>query len=262
MTYNSSAVSVSIVVFNNADILKNRLDILLPIFKANHISKIFIIDNHSNDETGYILKKFSDNEPLLRIILLGENKGFGYGHNQAIKQADSQYHIVMNLDVVPKQENIIRNMKQYMDEHQDIDLLSPLILFPDGNIQHLTRNEPTVFDLAIRFLGTNCFKQRQKQFIHLNDGYDHEQIIKNATGSFMFLRTSTLKTISGFDERYFLYMEDTDLTKTINLKGKAIFSPKFEVVHEWQRGNHSIGGAKLMISSMVKYFNKWGWRIF
>ncbi|MBZ5975033.1 glycosyltransferase [Leuconostoc gelidum subsp. gelidum] len=261
MTFNSSAVSVSIVVFNNADTLKNRLDILLPIFKANHISKVFIIDNHSNDETGCILKKLSDNEPLLSTILLGENKGFGYGHNQAIRKTDNKYHIVMNLDTTPKGKGVISCMEQYMEKNTDIDLLSPLVRFPDENIQYLTRNEPTVFDLGIRFLGSNIFRQRQEKFVHLNDGYDHEQTIFNATGSFMLFRTQTLRNVGGFDEQYFLYMEDTDLTKKINQVGKAIFSPKFEVVHEWQRGNHSVKGAQLMIHSMIKYFNKWGWKL-
>jgi len=261
MTYNFSTVSVSIVTFNNVDILKKRLAVLLPIFKANRVAKLYIVDNFSTDGTSRLLKKISDNEPLLKIIMLDNNKGFGYGHNQAIKETDSQYHIIMNLDTTPQQKDVIFNMGQYMNGHQDVDLLSPLVFFPDGEIQYLTRNEPTVFDLAIRFLGSNWFKKRQDAFVHLTNGYDHEQVIKNATGSFMFLRTSTLKTIGGFDERYFLYMEDTDLTKTINVKGKAIFSPKFEVVHEWQRGNHSIGGAKLMMISMIKYFNKWGWKL-
>lgn len=261
MTENLSNVSVSIVTFNNADVLKERLDILLPIFKINQVTNIFIVDNHSTDGTGDILKQISEDEPQLKVILLDKNKGFGYGHNQAIKQTNSQYHIVMNLDTTPKKENIIRNMGQYMDRYQNINLLSPLVLFPDSTIQHLTRNEPTVFDLAIRFLGPSWFKKRQKEFVNLNDGYNREQIIRNATGCFMFLRVSALKSIGGFDERYFLYMEDTDLTKAINEKGKAFFSPEFEVMHEWQRGNHSIGGAKLMISSMIKYFNKWGWKL-
>lgn len=254
-------VSVSIVTFNNANILKQRLEILLPIFRANNVSNVYIVDNHSTDETSDLLKSISDSEPSLKVSLLDYNKGFGYGHNQAIKSTDSQYHIIMNLDTTPKQENIIFNMIRYMDKRSDIDLLSPLVLFPDKTIQYLTRNEPTVFDLAIRFLGPRWFSKRQQKFIHFNDGYDHEQIIKNATGSFMFFRTSTLKKIGGFDERYFLYMEDTDLTRTVNQNGKAMFSPEFQVIHEWQRGNHSIGGAKIMIISMIKYFNKWGWKL-
>lgn len=261
MNYDFSKVSVSIVTFNNAEVLKERLEILLPIFKVNLVSNVIIVDNSSTDKTPSLLKKISEKEPLLNVILLDNNNGFGYGHNRAIQQSDSKYHIVMNLDTTPNRENVILHMSQYMNQHQDVDLLSPLVKFPDGNIQYLTRNEPTIFDLAIRFLGPRFFKHRQEKFVHLNDGYDREQIIQNATGSFMFIRTASLKIIGGFDQRYFLYMEDTDLTKAINQNGKALFSPKFEVVHEWQRGNHSFGGAKLMIVSMIKYFNKWGWKL-
>lgn len=203
MTENHSDVSVSIVTFNNADVLKERLEILLPIFKKSYVSTVFIIDNSSTDETPFILQKFAKNELLLNVILLQENKGFGYGHNQAVQQTKSQYHIVMNLDTTPNSDSVIWKMEQYMNRHKDIGLLSPLVRFPDGNIQYLTRNEPTVFDLAIRFLGPYCFRGRQKRFVHLNDGYDHGQIIENATGSFMFMRTSLLKKIGGFDERYF-----------------------------------------------------------
>lgn len=261
MINKNPSVSVSIVTFNNAEILESRLSVLLPIFKSNDISNVYIVDNCSTDETTLILKKFAKSEPILKLILLDINKGFGFGHNQAIKETDSQYHVVMNLDVTPIQNKIFNNMGSYMEVNRDIDLLSPLVLFPDNSIQRLTRNEPTIFDLVIRFLGPNWFRNRQRTFMNWDDGYDHEQIIKNATGCFMFLRTSTLKYVGGFDERYFLYMEDTDLTKSINEKGKAVFSPKYKIMHEWQRSNHSIGGAKLMVISMIKYFNKWGWSL-
>lgn len=261
MNDGNTDISVSIVTYNNADVLRYRLGILLPILKANNVSKIFVVDNASTDETSLILDDFSKNEPLLELILLPYNKGFGYGHNKAINKTNSKYHIIMNLDTTPKTEKVISSMANYMDKHIDIDLLSPLVRFPDGRIQYLTRNEPTVFDLGIRFLGPKFFKKRQESFVNLDNGYAHRQIILNASGSFMFVRTQKLKVIGGFDERYFLYMEDTDLTKKINESGKALFSPEFEVTHEWQRGNHSIRGAKLMIASMCKYFNKWGWKL-
>jgi len=255
-------VSISIVTFNDAAILEERMTILLNIFKLNNISKIFIIDNASTDNTSKILEKISNQEPKLKLILLNENNGFGYGHNQAIYRTTSKYHVIMNLDTTPSSDLLLEKMTEYMDNNQNIDLLSPLVKFPNGEIQYLTRNEPTIFDLSIRFLGPKWFKKRQEKFIHVNDGYDHNQKILNATGSFMFFRTKSLQYVGGFDERYFLYMEDTDLTKSINQYGNAIFSPDFEVIHEWQRGNHSLSGARLMITSMVKYFNKWGWRLF
>lgn len=261
MVDDSLDISVSIVTFNNADVLKNRLEILLPILKENGVHKLIIVDSDSTDKTPIILKYFAESYPMLDLILLSQNRGFGYGHNMAIRQVTSQYHIVMNLDTTPNKSNSLIKMAQYMNNHPDVDLLSPLIRYPNGDIQYLTRNEPTVFDLGIRLLGSNWFKNRQKKFVHLEDGYDHEQKILNATGSFMFLRTETLQRIGGFDERYFLYMEDTDLTKTINENGQAMLLPEFQVIHEWKRGNHSISGARVMIISMIKYFNKWGWKL-
>ena len=262
MINDSATISVSIVTYNNMKIIEERLNVLLPIFKDSHVGQIIFVDSNSTDGTDLFLKNIESTEKLLKVITLKENKGFGFGHNQAIKNINSQYHVVMNLDTTPSTDHLLRSMANYMADHPNIDLLSPLVKFPNGNVQYLTRNEPTVFDLGIRFLGPKWFKKRQEKFVNLVDGYDHEQQIRNATGSFMFFKTDSLKSIGGFDERYFLYMEDTDITKSINQMGKAIFSPKFEVVHEWQRGNHSINGAKLMIVSMCKYFNKWGWRLF
>lgn len=256
-----SDISVSIVTFNNIYIIEKRLIELLNIFKLSKVSKVFIVDNASTDGTADFIKNIAQRDKLIEPILLNENRGFGFGHNQAIALSNSKYHLIMNLDATPKTNETISKMVEYMNQNYDINLLSPLVRFPDGSIQFLTRNEPTVFDLGIRFMGSKWFPKRQNKFVHRSDGYDHKQIIRNATGSFMLFRLKVLQEIGGFDERYFLYMEDTDITKSINQNGKAIFSPDFEIVHEWQRRNHSASGAKLMLKSMIKYFNKWGWKL-
>lgn len=258
---NNENVSISIVTYNNANVLTDRLKILLPIFEKNNVLKVYIIDNCSSDDTAILLKERYGSYENVELILLDENKGFGFGHNQAIKITKAKYHIVMNLDSTPNSDDLILQMENFMNRRQDVDLLSPLVLYPNKEIQYLTRSEPTVIDLLIRFMGPKWFPRRQKRFIHFVDGYDHEQIIENATGCFMFLRASTLKKVGGFDERYFIYMEDSDLTKEINKIGKAIFSPDFQVIHEWQRANHSTKGSMLMINSMIAYFRKWGWKL-
>lgn len=261
MNKKKSDISVSIVTYNNSADFDNRIQPLISMLKSSDISRVYIIDSNSVDDTPLKIKKIAESEPFIEPIFLLDNKGFGYGHNKAISKSHSNYHLVMNLDAIPKSRDTLKKMAKYMDEHSDVHLLSPLIRFPDGSIQYLTRNEPTVLDLGIRFLGPKWFKSRQKSFVNFDTGYDHEQIIYNASGSFMFFRLDYLKEIGGFDEKYFLYMEDTDITKSINDKGKAIFSPDFEVIHEWQRNNHSTKGAIMMLKSMFIYFNKWGWKL-
>ena len=57
-----------------------------------------------------------------------------------------------------------------------------------------------------------------------------------------------------------MYFEDTDLTRRISDEGEVIFFPYLTVIHGWRRDNHTLKGLKPMIISMVKYFNKWGWK--
>lgn len=78
----------------------------------------------------------------------------------------------------------------------------------------------------------------------------------------MIIRTSLFKELGGFDTRYFMYMEDTDLTKAVNQNSETRLFPELEVIHGWSRANHSFKGMKMMLKSMVQYFNKWGWQFF
>lgn len=192
---------------------------------------------------------------------LKENKGFGAGHNLVLDIIDSDYHIVMNPDIEFDDTGGMIKALRYMKEHSEVGLLSPLVRnTSNGDIQLLNREKPTVFDLFIRFLGPNFFPQRQSKFVKKKNGYDHIQLSENATGSFMIFSTNLFKKIGGFDERFFMYFEDTDITGRISEKYKAVFFPYLTVKHSWRRGNHSLKGLIPMISSMVTYFNKWGWR--
>lgn len=151
----------------------------------------------------------------------------------------------------------------FMVINNGVVLLSPLVRNKsDGNIQMLNRKEPTIFDLFIRFIGHNFFRKRQAEFVKKEHGYDHIQIDENATGSFMIIRTNSFRKIGGFDTDFFMYFEDTDLTKRLAKEGKVIFFPYFEVIHGWKRDNHTLKGIEPMLKSMFMYFNKWGWKLY
>lgn len=252
--------SVSIVTYNNGKEIIKKLNSLISFFSDEFIQEIIIVDNNSTDDTLKKAEMFALKLSKVTIIPLTKNEGFGHGHNVAMQQSNSDYHLVMNLDVVPENPKVVSSMVKIMEDNYNIGLLSPLVKFPSGEIQLLTRNTPTVLDLAIRFLGPNILKKRQEKFVNLQTGYTQKQIIYNATGSFMFLRKKVIDQIGGFDERFFLYMEDTDLTRTINTVSEAWFYPQFVINHEWQRKNHSFKGSIQLMVSMIKYFNKWGWK--
>ena len=76
----------------------------------------------------------------------------------------------------------------------------------------------------------------------------------------MFLRLKSLKDVGLFDERYFMYPEDLDLTRRINENYKTMFYPKAKVVHNHAKESYkSFKMLKIHTINMIKYFNKWGW---
>ena len=80
------------------------------------------------------------------------------------------------------------------------------------------------------------------------------------SGCFMFLRTKVLEEIGLFDERIFMYLEDTDLTRRIHKKYRTVMYPEAQVYHKWEKGSYK--NKKLMkynIEAAIYYFNKYGW---
>ena len=238
---------------------KLRIDTLYDIKKIIKISVSIVFYNSTEID----IKRVFQNMSNVHVKYLQRNDGFGAGHNSVLKDLDSDYHIIMNPDVSLNDTDGLIKAINYMNSHSDVVLLSPLVRNENDNqIQYLNRMEPTVFDLLIRFLGPNFFSKRQSKFVKKLGGYDHIQLEENATGSFMLTKTIELKKINGFDTRFFMYFEDTDLTKRMAEEGKVIFFPYFTIVHGWKRDNHTLKGLRPMILSMIKYFNKWGWKLY
>jgi GT2 family glycosyltransferase len=81
------------------------------------------------------------------------------------------------------------------------------------------------------------------------------------SGCFMFLRTEILRTVGLFDEQFFLYTEDTDLSRRIHKHFRTVYFPQVTIYHYHQRGSYqSFWLMWCNIKSAVRYFNKWGWR--
>lgn len=257
---NRIKISYCIVTYNNVGKINEVISNIESVSK-NFIYEIFLVDNGSSDGT---LEKVRENiarNPNIKLIRPSKNLGFGGGHNQVIPLLSSDYHVVINPDVIisPGQIEI---MLRYMEANSEVGLLSPLILNPDGSIQKLYKYNPSVFDMGIRFMSPKVFRKRQQWFVHENSGYNTIGNIEHASGAFMFFRTSIFRQIAGFDERYFMYMEDADITRKVNLISRAVFLPFANVTHEWQRQSHkNIRFMFYTLSSMVKYFNKWGWKM-
>lgn len=246
-------VTAGIVTFNNMTTIDKTLATLFEYTKDIDF-KLYVVDNLSTDGTpDFISKKY----PQVEVIRLNENIGFGAGHNVVINKIDSEYHFVINPDIVII-ENSIKKMVDFMKENTDIGLLSPKICYPDGSEQILGKRVPHLkYIFASRFRGDEPGKLL-KEYAMLDSDLSAPVKIENATGCFMGFRTEVLKKIKGFDERYFMYFEDADITREVNGISKAVYYPDAVVTHIWNRDSKSKLKLLLIhIHSMFKYYIKW-----
>jgi len=253
-------VSVSIVLYKNNFEVCRTLDCLV---NSKIKLKIFLVDNSPTNELEELLSSYiSLNE--VEYIYNNENLGFGAAHNIAIRKALalSNYHLVVNPDIF-FQEDVIEILFNYMESNNEIGAIMPKILYPDNTIQYVAKLIPSPLDLlGRRFLPSFILRKRNSRFQLEMSGYDKVFEAPYLSGCFMFLRNRALEKVGLFDERFFMYPEDIDLTRRIHKKFKTFFFPGTFVYHEHGRGSYK--NLKMLIvhiSNIIKYFNKWGWLI-
>lgn len=252
------SVNVSLVTYkSNRDTVEHVINCSL---KSNLVKKFYIIDNSPTDE----FFEFTTLDRRINYISNSKNIGFGKAHNIAIMRSikeNVKYHIVLNPDIYFN-ENVIDELYDYMEANPDVGLVMPKILYPSGETQYLCKLLPTPFDLIFRrFLPFEKLKEKRNNTYELRfTGYNKIMNVPYLSGCFMFLRTKALEDVGGFDERFFMYLEDTDLSRRLHKKYKTIFYPHVCVYHEFAKGSYKSKKLLLIhLMSAIAYFNKWGW---
>ncbi len=255
MTYK---LTCSIVLYHNPI---NELRIAIESFlNFTGSKKLFLIDNSSDDS-----RRFEFIHPDIKYIFNGKNIGYGSAHNIAIQKIIglSRYHLILNPDVEFDAE-VLNQLYGFMQKRTDVGLIMPKVLYRNGEMQHLCKMLPSPVDLFLRRCAPNYLK---KMFKNQLDAYelkhnDYNSImeIPNLSGCFMFIRNEVLSEIGCFDERYFLYLEDTDFCRRINEKFRTVYYPLATIIHGYSKASYrSVHLMRHHIFSSVKYFNKWGW---
>ena len=246
-------VSGCIVTHNNMSTIAQTLETLRSC-TPKETFKLYVVDNASTDGTPDFI---AENYPEIEIIR-NENTGFGSGHNFVLPKLESKYHVVINPDIILR-DDVITEMTRYLDEHDDIGLLAPKICFPDGRMQVLGKRNPKIkYLVASRLRQEGNPSDLLSEYAMLDADYTKPFDIENASGCFFVIRTELFKKINGFDENFFLYFEDCDITRRVNEISRSVFYPDATVYHEW--GRESKKNFRLMlvqIKSMFYYFRKW-----
>lgn len=220
---------------------------------------LYLVDNSPTDA----LRNECSSEISHEYIHLPTNPGFGAAHNLAIRKSQAlgcPYHLVLNADV-SFDTDVLSPMISYMDNHPQIGQMMPKIRNPDGSVQRLCKLVPSPSDLLLRRFFRSKTRELRNRYFELHDsGYDKVMFVPYLSGCFMLLRQSALRDIGLFDERYFMYPEDIDLTRRMAKQYETIFFPEVSVTHEHGAASHkSIKMFFIHSFNLIKYFNKWGW---
>ena len=254
-------ITASIVIYkNDLRLLKEAADSFL---NSTQDSTLFIIDNSPTDKCREHFQ-----HPRIRYIFNNKNLGFGAGHNIALKEVLAErvslYHIILNPDVY-FEVAVPANIYSFMEKNPTVGLVMPKVLYPDGRLQPLCKLLPSPLTLFMRrFLQFIPFWiDRMNHWYEMRfSGYDKVMDVPFLSGCFMFLRTDALRKVGLFDEKIFLYTEDTDLTRRIHKHYRTLFFPDATIYHHNQRGSYkSLVILMHHMFSAIKYFNKWGWFI-
>lgn len=249
-------VRTSLVLYRTA--VEKVKKVVSCVLRCGLRIEVDIIDNYDGMDYFEVL-----GDSRVHYFRTGANIGYGRAHNNSIRKSlgAARYHLVLNPDV-SFEPDALKTILDYMEGHRDVGQIMPRIVDPQGSLQYLCKLLPTPMDLLVRrFVPIERIRDSFNHRFELHGfGYDQVLDVPYLSGAFMFLRVSALREIGRFDERYFMYAEDIDLTRRVHGQYKTLFYPSVTVTHEHARESYrSLRMMAVHIMNVVRYFNKWGW---
>ena len=244
-------VSAGIVTYNNVSEIISCLNSLIETTKGMNV-EIYVLDNHSSDNTVSVILKYF---PRVHLIESSENLGFGRGHNEILKRISSEFHMVVNPDIQFTPE-VVSKLTAFMCRYPEVGIVTPKIRNADGSEQFLPKRDPKFsYVILSKFRPFYFFRD---EYTRADEVFNRPTRILSSTGCFFMIRTDMFRKVNGFDEQFFMYFEDADLSRRVRKKSVIVFYPNAFVYHAWKRDNtRSFRGIKIFLISMLKYFWKW-----
>lgn len=224
---------------------KHYLEQFLPSVTATTYPNVELIvaDNGSTDDSITFLKL---HYPQARLIIFEKNYGFAKGYNEALKQVEADYYVLLNSDVEVTAA-WLEPMVELLEKDNSIAACQPKLL---------SYNNRTLFEYSgaaggwLDKYGYPFAKGRVFDICEADHGqYDQAEPIFWASGAALFIRAQVFHQASGFDECFFAHQEEIDLCWRIQLAGHKIYSCPASVVY------HVGGGTLPRGNSRKTYLN-------
>lgn len=249
-----TVITAAIVTYNDCEAAICACRSILAHTKKYPL-RLYVIDNASSDSTAQALEQLEG----LTVIRQDKNFGFGAAHNRALTLLTGKYHFVINPDI-KIQDDVLSQMVDFMEDNPRIAMAMPRIQNDDGTEQKLPKEIPTFKRLFLGRLSPlgGVFRKIRREYIWADREVTEVTDIDFCSGCFFCIRSDIFRRLGGFDQRFFMYLEDADLTLRAKKLGRVVINPAVSVIHLWRRESaRRLKYLMIHTASCFKFLSKW-----
>jgi GT2 family glycosyltransferase len=232
-------VAIVILNWNGQAMLEKYLPSVMQYSRAE--ATVYVADNASTDQSLEMLKTHF---PEVRQICLEKNWGFAEGYNQALRQVDATYYLLLNSDIEVT-HHWLTPMIEYLDSHPEVAACQPKLLsiIDKDRFEYAGASGGYLDRLGYPFCRGRIFETVEAD----NGQYDYSTDILWATGAALMIRSKDYWEAGGLDSRFFAHNEEIDLCWRLRIRGRRIVClPESYVYH--------VGGGTLPKGNPMKTF--------
>jgi len=250
-------ISIVIVNWNTRELL---LDCLISVYATIRELRfeVFLVDNASSDGSVAAVR---ERYPQVRIIQNEKNLGFAAANNQALRVMQGKYALLLSTDTILT-AGAVEKLHSLMEEKQDAAMSCGQLLNRDGSKQNSIANFPSPLSLLcnetiLRLVFPKRFPSKRQE-------YAEPIVVDSCIGACLMVRKRAMDEVGLLDERYFVFMEETDWALSMHSAGwKSCFVPDAKIYHlQGQTAGHNVRARIMFYRSRYAYFKKWfpmGW---
>lgn len=255
-------ISILIVTYNSGAFIPQCIS-SLPNATPGLKCQLILIDNDSTDATASIAKESIENLSAdfeCHFIQNKQNTGFTKAQNQGLALATGHFILFLNPDTVLPPDSL-HVLLSILRENDEIGVVAPQFLNPDGTIQASCRRFPKHQDLLFAIFGLSRIFPRSRLFSgwHMGD-FNHKspKMVDQPQGAFLLARRQLVEAVGHWDEKYPMFFSDVDWCRRVRQLGcKIRFSPEVSILHH--KGHSIFTRRPQMLLSSTKSFIKWFW---
>jgi hypothetical protein len=226
-------ISVIIVNWNRCDLLRGCLQSIKE--RTHRVAyEIIVVDNASTDDS---VARVRVEFPYVQLICNAENRGFAAANNQGLAISQGRYALLLNNDTVVM-DGCLDTMAAFMDAHPNVGALT-CKQYDARDLEHPMPPCATAFPTPTRVMKTRLVRMLHKEhtrwgqrWLYLGDNPEVEQEAAHITGSCFMIRREAFEQVGLLDERFFMYLEETDWCLRLRQAGwKIYYTPDAAFIH-------------------------------